>query len=46
LPASTISSIFTDDELMSRPNSGGAFGLKMSSCFVISLFVSALRLDT
>jgi len=30
LPASTISSIFTEDELMSSPNKGGAFALKMS----------------
>jgi hypothetical protein len=31
---------------MSSPNSGGAFGLKISRFIVISLFVSALRHDT
>ena len=46
LPASTISSIFTDDELMSSPNKGGAFGLNRSKSMRYFLYVSALRRDT
>ena len=41
-----LASIFTDEELMSSPNNGGAFGLKRSKSIYFSLCVPALSGDT